>query len=215
MRTAAVTRALARQRNRKRMVEFLDAVGTAVGRDREVRAVLRDLGGDPVMQQQLKNGEQMRQQQIDPDQMVRAQDLQRMLDMIENLAKQGSRDAAQEMLAQLENILKNLRPGVAQQGQQQNNSPMSQMLQQLGEMMRRQQELMDKTFQMPEGFEGRNQQGQRGQQGQQESTGEESAERAPHARISPSGPLWSRSRSAKSARPKVSRRSPSAWSSER
>jgi hypothetical protein len=123
------------------------------------------------MQQALKNGAQMNQQPMDPDRMIRAQDLQKMLDMIENLARQGAKDAAQEMLAQLENLLKNLRPGMARQGDQRNSSAMSQMLQQLGEMMRRQQQLMDKTFQLPEGFNGQSQdmpQGnQRSERGQQ------------------------------------------------
>jgi response regulator RpfG family c-di-GMP phosphodiesterase len=52
--TAAVTRALSRQRNRQRVVDFLDAVGAAVGREREVQTVLRDLAQSPAMQQQLK-----------------------------------------------------------------------------------------------------------------------------------------------------------------
>jgi DNA-binding FadR family transcriptional regulator len=38
---------------------------------------------------------------------------ERMLDMIENMARSGARDAAQELLAQLDNILRNLQPGMA------------------------------------------------------------------------------------------------------
>ena len=155
--------ALAEGASQEKIAEIMNKMREAMNRMMETMA--------REMQKALQNGEQMREQQMDPDQMVRAQDLQKMLDMIENLAKQGARDAAQEMLAQLENILKNLRPGMAREGGQQNRSPMSQMLQQLGEMMQRQQQLMDQTFQMPEGFRGQmqeNPQGMRpGQDGQQ------------------------------------------------
>jgi hypothetical protein len=81
---------------------------------------------------------------------MRAQDLERMLDMIENMARSGATDAAQELLAQLENILRNLQPGMAGQ---MGESPMGEMLEELGELMRNQQQLMDETFQMPEGGE--------------------------------------------------------------
>lgn len=93
---------------------------------------------------------------------LRQSDLERMLDQIENLAKQGARDKAQDLLSQLENMMNNLMAGNHQR--QQGDSMQSQMNQQmneLGEMMRRQQELMDQTF--------RNQ--QRRQQGRQTDRG--------------------------------------------
>ncbi|MDH3742519.1 MAG: TIGR02302 family protein, partial [Hyphomicrobiales bacterium] len=161
-------KALAEGASQERIAELMNKMRQAMNQMLETMA--------RQMQQALKNGEQMRQQPIDPEQMIRSQDLQKMLDMIENLAKQGARDAAQEMLAQLENLLKNLRPGVARQGDQRSGSQMSQMLQQLGEMMQRQQQLMDKTFQLPEGFNGQsqdmpqgNQRSDRGQQNMQPS----------------------------------------------
>ena len=148
--------ALAEGASQEKIAEIMSKMREAMNRMMETMA--------REMQKALQNGEQMREQPIDPDQMVRAQDLQRMLDMIENLARQGARDAAQEMLAQLENILKNMRPGMARQGGQQNRSPMAEMLQQLGEMMQRQQQLMDQTFQMPEDFQGQMQNSQPGMQ---------------------------------------------------
>jgi len=113
------------------------------------------------------NAQQQRRQ---PGREVRSEDLQKMLDQIENLAKQGSRDAAQEMLAQLENLLKNLQPGMA--NQMQRSGPMERMLDQLGEMMRRQQQLMDETFRLPQG-------GQQGQQGMDEQGGQQGQESRP------------------------------------
>jgi hypothetical protein len=109
------------------------------------------------MQEAMERGEL--QPQTGMAQEMRAQDLQRMLDMIENMARSGATDAAQELLAQLENILRNLQPGMAGQ---MGESPMGEMLDELGELMRNQQQLMDETFQMPDGF----QPGEGGEQGE-------------------------------------------------
>jgi uncharacterized protein (TIGR02302 family) len=100
---------------------------------------------------------------------IRQSDLQRMLDEIENLARSGARDKAQEMLSQLQNMMNNLQAGrPGQQGQQQGE--MRQQMDKLGEIMRRQQELMNKTFRLQQGQQG--QQGQRGE-GEQGQTGED------------------------------------------
>jgi uncharacterized protein (TIGR02302 family) len=110
-----------------------------------------------AMAEQLQRNAQNQQlQQIPPGaQMIRPQDLNRMMDMIENLAKSGARDAAQELLAQMNRLLENLRAGVPMQGNpNQQQSQMSRMLDQLGELMGKQQELMDRTFR-----QGQNEQG--------------------------------------------------------
>lgn len=86
-------------------------------------------------------------QPIDPDvEMIGPDDLSRMLDMIEDLARSGATDAAQQMLAELEDILRNLRPGMAGQMDPQQAGPMMDALRELSEIMRGQQELMDDTF---------------------------------------------------------------------
>ncbi|MEP3277858.1 MAG: TIGR02302 family protein [Stappiaceae bacterium] len=98
--------------------------------------------------------EQMRQnpqamQPMDPNaQALRAQDLDEMLRRIEELAKSGSRDAAQQLLSQMQQMLENLQNARPQmmppsEGMQE----MMEALNQLGEMIQRQQELMDQTFQ--------------------------------------------------------------------
>ena len=69
-----------------------------------------------------------------------------MLDMIDKLTKSGNNEAAQQLLSQLEDILRNLQPGMPQQGMGEGQeSPLSQMLDQLSELMRKQQKLMDET----------------------------------------------------------------------
>jgi uncharacterized protein (TIGR02302 family) len=80
---------------------------------------------------------------------IRAEDLNRMLDAIDKLARSGANEAAQELLAQLEEILSNLEPSLAEQGMEQQMPPLADMLQDLGELLERQQELMDQTFRLP------------------------------------------------------------------
>ncbi len=86
---------------------------------------------------------------------VSPEQLQKMLDTIQKLAENGALEAAQEMLAQLENMLRNLEPGMnAGNMDPQRDTPMSRMLDQLSELMRRQQGLMDDTQRMPDVSEG-------------------------------------------------------------
>ncbi|HUF44346.1 MAG TPA: TIGR02302 family protein, partial [Aestuariivirgaceae bacterium] len=124
----------------EKIAELMDELRAAL--DRYLEAMARQ------MQQAMERGEL--QPQTGSAQEMRAQDLQRMLDMIENMARSGARDAAQELLAQLENILRNLQPGMMGQ-MNQGQSPMGEMLNELGELMRQQQQLMDETFKMPDG----------------------------------------------------------------
>ena len=114
-------------------------------------------------------GRQDERGQAQPEQMVSPQDLQRMLDMIDKLAQSGDNQSAEQLLSQLEDILRNLRPMMQQQGQGQGQqSPLNEMLDQLSDLMRQQQKLMDDTQRMPQPDpfgEGEPQQGQQGQQG--------------------------------------------------
>ena len=121
-------------------------------------------------QQNPNLAEQMPQ----PGQEMRQSDLERMLDQIENLAKSGNRDKAQELLSQLQQMMNNLQASRRQQQGQggQQNSEMRQQMDKLGEIMRRQQEMMNDTFRMDQMQRGQRQRGQdrseqRGDQGQQ------------------------------------------------
>ncbi len=125
-----------------KIAELMDKLREAL--DRYVAAMNRQL------QEAMKNGQFKNLQQMPQGQQIQAQDLKRMLDTIENLARSGARDAAQELLSQLENILKNLQPAIGQM-QPGRTPPMARMLDQLSQMMRRQQKLMDDTFRLPDG----------------------------------------------------------------
>ncbi|WP_209018049.1 TIGR02302 family protein [Roseibium aggregatum] len=118
--------------------------------------------------------EQMRQnpQAMQPfdgnQQTLSEQDLTEMLDRIEELARTGSRDAARELLAQMQQMLENLQAGRPQMMPNSMSSEMMEMLNQLGEMIQRQQQLMDEThkFNQDQQQQRRGQQQQPGQQQQ-------------------------------------------------
>ena len=115
-------------------------------------------------QKRLAQGQQKQDRQ-QPGKVVTPQDLQKMLDMIDKLSKSGNNEAAEQMLSQLEDILRNLKPGMPQQGQGQNQeSPLSQMLDKLSDLMRQQQKLMDETQRMPQQGLGEDEQPNNGQQ---------------------------------------------------
>ena len=125
---------------------------------------------------------QMSQQMPQNSQELRQNDLQRMLDQIEELAKSGARDKAQELLSQLEQMMNNLQMAQPQQGQDGQQSEMRERMDELGEIMRRQQEMMNETFQLDQMQRGQRQrgknrgeqqQGRDGQNGQQGEQGEQ------------------------------------------
>jgi len=95
------------------------------------------------------------------------QDLKSMLDRLEALARSGNKDAARQLLDQLQSMLENLqmaRPGA--QGEDGEDDMMS-ALDELGDMIRKQQQLRDRTFK-----EGQEQRGDR-QRGQQRGKGQQ------------------------------------------
>src|SRR5690606_28604291 len=104
------------------------------------------------------------QQMPQDGQMMTERDIERMLDQIEDLAKSGSREQAEELLSQLENMMNNLQAGRQQQqqggGQQ---SEMRQQMDRLGDIMRRQQQTMNETFRLDQMQRGQRQPGQQGQ----------------------------------------------------
>lgn len=116
----------------------------------ELRQAMQDFLREFAQRQQNNPNAQ---QQPNPNmQTLSEKDLQRMMDQIENLAKQGSRDQAQQLLSQLENLMNNLQMGQAQQNQQgrggQQGNPMQNQMNKLGELMQRQQQMMNDTFRL-------------------------------------------------------------------
>ena len=76
---------------------------------------------------------------------ISREDLQKMLDELEKMSKDGSRDMAQQMLEELNKLLQNLQPGGEQQAGGEGSSALDDMMQGLGDLMGKQQRLMDQT----------------------------------------------------------------------
>jgi uncharacterized protein (TIGR02302 family) len=93
--------------------------------------------------EQLRNSPQQLARPLDPNtRMLRQQDLNNMIERMERLSRSGDKDAAKQLLEQLQQMLENLQ--MAQPGQ--GDSDMEQALNELGDMIRKQQQLRDKTF---------------------------------------------------------------------
>ena len=91
---------------------------------------------------------------------ISPEDLQKMMDKIEQLSKNGSKDAAAQMLAELNKLLQSLKPGQSGQagkGEKGKGGDQEQM-DALSDLMSKQQKLMDETQRM--GQDGKGQDGQ-------------------------------------------------------
>lgn len=111
----------------------------------QLRAALDRFLREFAEQQRNNQSDDQAQDRSDRDQMVTSQDLQRMLDQMERMAREGNQADAQRMLDQLQRMLENLRS--VRRGNQQNQAQreMNRALNQLDQMMRDQQELRDRT----------------------------------------------------------------------
>jgi uncharacterized protein (TIGR02302 family) len=117
-----------------------------------------------AQQQQAQQGQQQTAP-IDPSQLVDRKDLQSMLDRARDLMRSGARDAAQQLLSQLQQMLENLQ---AATGQMQ-PSPSQQSLADLQKMIQLQQGLLDRSYRMQQGEQGQSEQD--GEQGQKMPNG--------------------------------------------
>jgi hypothetical protein len=134
------------------------------------------------LRQQLSEGMQP-QQAPEGAQTLETRDLQEMLEQMRDMARAGSRDAAQQMLSELRNMLENMRM-MPQMGQMSPDGMRAQqMMRDLQSLSQRQQDLLDQTFRraqegmqqggmQPDGRQGQPRPGQQdgqqpGQQGRQ------------------------------------------------
>ena len=117
--------------------------------DEEIKRLTDNLRAalDNFMRQlaeQLRNNPQQLARPLDPNtRMLRQQDLNNMIERMERLSRSGDKEAARQLLEQLQQMLENLQ--MAQPGQS-GDGDMEQALNELGDMIRKQQQLRDKTF---------------------------------------------------------------------
>jgi len=162
------------ERDLRRLEQQLQDALARNAPDAEVERLMRELQQalNQYMQalaQELQQHPNERTDPIDPSQVITGRDLQRMLDRARELARNGMRDQARELLSQLQNMLENLRMARPGEMQQQGTNQAQQMMRNLHELMQRQQQLLDRSFRAQrQGQQGqRGQPGQPGQQGQQ------------------------------------------------
>jgi uncharacterized protein (TIGR02302 family) len=117
--------------------------------DEEIKKLTENLRAalDNFMRQlaeQLRNNPQQLARPLDPNtRVLRQQDLNNMIERMERLSRSGDKDGARQLLEQLQQMLENLQ--MAQPGQS-GDDDMEQALNELGDMIRKQQQLRDKTF---------------------------------------------------------------------
>jgi uncharacterized protein (TIGR02302 family) len=147
-----------------------DALKQALDRgasDEEIKKLTDDLRAalDNFMRQlaeQLHNNPQQLARPLDPNtRVMRQQDLNNMIERMERLSRSGDKDAAKQLLEQLQEMLENLQ--MAQPGQS-GDGDMDQALNELGDMIRKQQQLRDKTFKQGQDARRDRQHGKQGDQ---------------------------------------------------
>jgi uncharacterized protein (TIGR02302 family) len=114
-----------------------------------------------AMQEQMKNAQQLSRPLDRNARTLSQNDLKSMLDRLENLARSGAKDAARQLLQELQQMMENLQMATPGQNGDDLDDMMSQ-LDELGDMIGKQQDLRDRTFR--QGQDRRRQNGQRGQQ---------------------------------------------------
>ncbi|BBF94772.1 TIGR02302 family protein [Blastochloris tepida] len=132
----ALREALERGATDEELKQLTDALRQTLDR------FLRELAED------MRRNQGQDAQRATPDRnarILRPQDLQNMIDRLENLARSGSRDAARRMLEELQAMLDSIdrrRSGDMAEGQDGNRDA----LDELGDMIRNQQQLRDRTW---------------------------------------------------------------------
>jgi len=143
--------------------------------DQELKALMDQLRAAmdrfmQAMQEQLRNNQQLARPLDRNSRLLRSQDLKSLLDRLEKMARSGARDAARELLQELEQMMENLQMATPN-GDDLGLDDMMSQLDELGDMIRQQQDLRDRTYR--QGQDQRRQSTPRGQQGRQGQQGQQ------------------------------------------
>jgi len=156
----ALMKALAEGASDEEIQQLMDQLEQAL--DRFLEALAEQL------QEQLQQG--MEPQPLPPNaQMLEGQDLQELIERARELSQAGAREAARDLLSQLQQMLENLRFNAFNQMQDGDSEDAWRMMRDMDELRERQQDLLDRSYQ-------RSQEGDRQNQGEgrpsQESQGD-------------------------------------------
>ncbi|MBB4009289.1 TIGR02302 family protein [Allorhizobium taibaishanense] len=121
----------------------------------DVRQAMQEYMKALAERQQPQNGQQNQQS---AQKVLTQRDLENMMNQIENLARSGNKDAARQMLQDMQRMMNNLQAGRPQRSnpqQQQETSEARKQIDKLGQIMQDQQKLMDKTFGLNQALQNR------------------------------------------------------------
>ncbi|HEX5507917.1 MAG TPA: TIGR02302 family protein [Pseudolabrys sp.] len=118
-----------------------------------------------ALAEQMKRNPQQLARPLDRNTHVLSQrDLQNLIDRMENMARSGNKEAARRLLDRLQSMLENLQMAQPNMGDTGDDDMMS-TLDELGDMIRKQQQLRDRTFKQGQDSRRNQQPGQRRQFG--------------------------------------------------
>ncbi len=138
----------------KQLRQAQDALRQALERgasDQELKKLMDNLRAamnkflQALAEQMRKNPQQLSRPLDRNTRVLSDRDIKNMMDRLENLARSGNREAARKLLEEMQAMMENLqmaRPGQMNQGE----DDMMSALDELGDMIRKQQQLRDKTF---------------------------------------------------------------------
>ena len=129
-----LSEALKQNASPEEIQRLVDDLRSALGRYLQALAEQAQQKGNLPEQQNDKNG----------DQVVSDQELDKLLDKIEKLAKSGSKDMAEQMLSELKDILDRLQTGTFSDNAKQQRA--AKMMKDLNDLVSKQQKLLDDTF---------------------------------------------------------------------
>ena len=148
--------------------------------DEEIRQLMQEMREafrEFAEQMHKQNGNQDQQQagNNENQEQMSAEDIDRMMKEMEQMAENGLREQAKDMLAQMRDMMERMQQGQQNAEQQRQNKEMAEQLRKMGEAVGEQQSIMDDTFeqnkQQQQGQSGekmrQTQPGQKGQRGQQ------------------------------------------------
>jgi uncharacterized protein (TIGR02302 family) len=117
-----------------------------------------------LAEQMQKNPQQLARPLDRNTRVLNSQDLKNMIDRMERLARSGDKDAARQLLEQLQSMLENLQMAQPNSGDMGDmDDDMMSQLDELGDMIRKQQQLRDRTFKQGQDQRRDRQRGRRGQ----------------------------------------------------
>ncbi|MFV0367849.1 MAG: TIGR02302 family protein [Hyphomicrobiaceae bacterium] len=160
----------------RRLLEAQDKLSKLLEKgasDQEIADAMKELREalNEYMRELAEQNQQQQDQFVDgqnkDQQFLSSRDLEQMMKQIEEMAKNGSREQAQQMLSELRDLLDRLQSSKQTAEQGRRNREMMEKMDELGKLVGKQQQLMDDTFSELRQEDRRGERGERGDQQQQ------------------------------------------------